>query len=457
MACALAAAAITLVFPLLTRYITKTVLAGDLTNALGEIYKVAVLMVGLVAVQMLCNYIFDYYGHAMGAQMESDLRLELFEHLQRLPLGFYDEARTGELMSRLTNDLFSLAEMYHHCPEDIVLNSVKFVGAGAILLTINWKLTLVVLLFLPVVALFAFGLSGRMHRARLLSKERIGAINAQVEDSLAGIRLVKSFTGENLEIEKFARENRSFLASRKDIYRNESYFSQGIGALVQLITVAVVICGGVNIIAGSLDLADLITFLLYIGHLVQPVIHLTHMVKQYQDGITGFERFMEIMAIEPDTEHSPTAVELSHAKGDVEFRKVSFKYRDSSDYVLKDLSFSVQAGEYVAVVGTSGVGKTTLCSLMSIARVFLKNPPVLIFDEATSALDSESERVVQDSLEGLAKNRTTFVIAHRLSTIRKAQRIIVLGNEGIVEQGTHEELLRMGGTYARLHSMQFAL
>ena len=269
--------------------------------------------------------------------------------------------------------------------------------------------------------------------------------------------MVKSFTGENLEIEKFARENRSFLASRKDIYRNESYFSQGIGALVQLITVAVVICGGVNIIAGSLDLADLITFLLYIGHLVQPVIHLTHMVKQYQDGITGFERFMEIMAIEPDTEHSPTAVELSHAKGDVEFRKVSFKYRDSSDYVLKDLSFSVQAGEYVAVVGTSGVGKTTLCSLMSIARVFLKNPPVLIFDEATSALDSESERVVQDSLEGLAKNRTTFVIAHRLSTIRKAQRIIVLGNEGIVEQGTHEELLRMGGTYARLHSMQFAL
>jgi ATP-binding cassette subfamily B protein len=289
---------------------------------------------------------------------------------------------------------------------------------------------------------------------------------------------------------------------------------------------------------------------------VQPVIHLTHMVKQYQDGITGFERFMEIMAIEPDTEHSPTAVELSHAKGDVEFRKVSFKYRDSSDYVLKDLSFSVQAGEYVAVVGTSGVGKTTLCSLiprfyevtageilldgvnirniklgclrrsvgvvqqdvylfagtvldnirygrpeasfeevvaaakqanahhfimqlpdgyytdvgqrgvklsggqkqrLSIARVFLKNPPVLIFDEATSALDSESERVVQDSLEGLAKNRTTFVIAHRLSTIRKAQRIIVLGNEGIVEQGTHEELLRMGGTYARLHSMQFAL
>lgn len=347
--------------------------------------------------------------------------------------------------------------MYHHCPEDIVLNSVKFVGAGAILLTINWKLTLVVLLFLPVVALFAFGLSRRMHRARLLSKERIGAINAQVEDSLAGIRLVKSFTGENLEIEKFARENRSFLASRKDIYRNESYFSQGIGALVQLITVAVVICGGVNIIAGSLDLADLITFLLYIGHLVQPVIHVTHMVKQYQDGITGFERFMEIMAIEPDTEHSPTAVELSHAKGDVEFRKVSFKYRDSSDYVLKDLSFSVQAGEYVAVVGTSGVGKTTLCSLMSIARVFLKNPPVLIFDEATSALDSESERVVQDSLEGLAKNRTTFVIAHRLSTIRKAQRIIVLGNEGIVEQGTHEELLRMGGTYARLHSMQFAL
>ena len=535
MACALAAAGISLIIPLLIRYITKDVLEGGLPDALRQIYAVGALMVALVAVQTICQFVVDYKGHAMGAMMESDLRSELFEHYQKLSFRFYDEHKTGQLMSRITNDLFSMAELYHHAPEDLLIYLVKFIGAFVILMHINARLTLAAFVFLPFLGIYSVYFNRRMHAALKRNKERIADINDRVEDNLAGIRVVKSFANEETERRKFAYENERFLDSRKNTYKNEAYFSQGVGSLTQLILVAVVVFGGASIVNARLDLADLITFLLYIGNLIEPIQAFLHMAMQYQEGITGFERFMEIMEVEPDNRDEPGALELGPVAGHLEFRKVSFRYREELGHVLKNISLQVKAGEMVALVGSSGVGKTTLCSLiprfyevsegevlldgtnirdirlsalrknvgvvqqdvylfagtvfenirygkpdasrdeviaaakkanahefimnlpegydtqvgqrgvklsggqkqrLSIARVFLKDPPILIFDEATSALDDESEKAVQDSLEELSKDRTTFVIAHRLSTIQRAKRIVALTGQGLEERGS---------------------
>jgi len=549
MICAFIVAGITLIFPLLTRSITKTVLEGGMTNALHEIYRTGALMLLLILIHIACNSYVDYYGHAMGAMMESDMRRELFDHYQKLSFRFYDDQRTGQLMSRITNDLFSLAELYHHAPEDYLIYSVKFIGAFIVLININAPLTLAVFLFLPILAIFSLYLTKKLNVAFEENKERIGDVNAQVEDTLAGIRVVKSFTNEETEKQKFARENDRFLESRKSIYLNETYIWQGVDTITKLITLTVVVYGGVNIVNARLDLADLITFLLYIGNFIEPIQKLTHMTEQFQEGITGFNRFMDILEIKPEIQDSEDAVQMKSVQGNVEFRSVGFRYRD--DHVLRNISLHVKAGDTIAIVGSSGVGKTTLCSLiprfyevsegevlldginikgiqlgclrrnvgvvqqevylfagtvienirygkpgasqaeimaaakkanahdfilslpngyetdigqrgvklsggqkqrLSIARVFLKNPPVLIFDEATSSLDNESERVVQKALEELARDRTTFIIAHRLSTIRNADRILVLTNRGIEEQGTHEELIALRGNYARLYN-----
>lgn len=471
----------------------------------------------------------------MGAMMESDMRSELFDHYQKLSFRFFDEHKTGQLMSRITNDLFSLTELYHHGPEDIVIYLVKFIGAFVILFHINIPLTLVVFAFLPILAVYSVYFNKRMHRAQKRNKERIGDINAQVEDTLAGIRVVKSFTNEEAEKKKFAYENHRFVESRKDGYKNEAYFSQGVNAFTQLVTIGVVVFGGASIVKASLDLADLITFLLYIGNLIEPIQQFLHIAMQYQEGITGFERFMEILEVEPEPQDSDNAIELKHVQGNIEFIHAGFKYNENHSYVLKNISLKVKAGDTIALVGSSGVGKTTLCSLiprfyevsegkvlldgidvrdinlrslrrnvgvvqqdvylfagtvfdnicygkpgasreeiieaakkasahefimelpdgydtdigqrgvklsggqkqrLSIARVFLKNPPILILDEATSALDNESEKAVHESLENLAKNRTTLIIAHRLSTVRNANRIVALTDRGIDEQGT---------------------
>ncbi len=364
MSCAFVVAGVTLLLPLCTRYITKTVLQGHLPNMLDQIYRVGALMVVLIIIHTVCNFYVDYRGHAMGAMMESDMRSELFDHYQKLSFRFYDEQRTGQLMSRITNDLFSLAELYHHGPEDYLIYAVKFIGALIILFKINVPLTVAVFLFLPILAIFSLYLNKRMNIAFKRNRERIGDVNAQVEDTLSGIRVVKSFVNEETEKKKFAYENNRFLESRKSTYRNEAYLYQGVGLITQLITVTVIVFGGISITRASLDLADLITFLLYIGNFIEPIQKMMHMTEQFQEGITGFERFMEILEIEPEIQNSDDAIEIRNVQGIVEFKNVSFRYRDNHAHVLKNISLDVNAGETVAIVGSSGVGKTTLCSLL---------------------------------------------------------------------------------------------
>ncbi|RPJ50374.1 MAG: ABC transporter ATP-binding protein, partial [Chloroflexi bacterium] len=363
-ACAVIGAALALLLPLCVRYITKNVLENNLPNALEQIYRVGALMLVIVGIQTALNYFVDYRGHAMGAMMERDMRAELFEHFQKLPFRFYDEQRTGQLMSRITNDLFSLAELYHHGPEDYLIYSVRFAGAFLILFQINASLTFAILLFLPILAVFSFYCNKRLNAAMKKNKERIGDINAQVEDTLAGIRVVKSFANEGTETGKFTRENNRFLDSRESTYKNEAVLYQGVSLITQLITITVVVVGGTRILNTTLDLADLITFLLYTGYLIEPIQKLTHMTEQFQDGITGFERLMEMLAVKPESQDAVGAVEIEHAQGNIEFRNVGFRYQEDHIDVLKNITLAVKAGEYIALVGSSGVGKTTLCSLI---------------------------------------------------------------------------------------------
>ena len=553
MFCAMIAAGITLVFPMIIRYITGTVLIAD-NFEMGIIYKLGIFMVVLVIVEYLCKYFVAYQGHVMGVYMERDLRNELFQHYQKLSFSFYDEQKTGQLMSRLTNDLFSLTELYHHGPEDIVISFIKFFGAFIILATINLKLTLIVFAFIPVMGAFIYYYNRKMKRAFKRNKQRVGDINARIEDNLSGIRVVKSFGNESHEIIKFHDENSRYVSSKKNSYFYMGKFHSGLGAFTSMVTVAAVFFGAIFISNDGLNTADLIAFLLYINNLIDPVKKFINFTEQFQDGITGFERFMEILEIEPDIKDKKDAHNLLDVKGAIEYRHVGFRYNQKSDYVLKDIDLKVAPGEYIALVGSSGAGKTTICSLLprfyevsegdifidgqnikdiklnslrqnigivqqdvylfagtildnirygrfdatdeevieaakkanahdfimelpdgydtdcgqrgvklsggqkqrlSIARVFLKNPPILIFDEATSALDNESEHIVQQSLESLAKNRTTLVIAHRLSTIKNAKRICVLSTKGIEEEGTHDELLAKNGQYATFYKMQF--
>ena len=551
--CSLIAAAIGLVLPLGAGYITDNVLTGDLSAAPGKILGVGALLLGLVLVQALCSYFMDYQGHAIGARMERDMRAQLFAHCQRLSFSYYDSHPIGDLMSRLTNDSLSLAEFFHHVPEDVLVNSIKFVGASLILWHIHWQMTLVILCFLPFMLAYTLYFNKKMAAALEQGREDMGEINAQAEDTLSAIRMVQSFGNEAVEAQKFHVRNEKFLESRKRGYKGEALCYGGMDAFSSLISIAVVVVGGLSILQGSLALSELVVFLLYVSYFTQPIQSLVNTSRLIQEGRTGFARYMEILETQPEVADLPGAQELPPVKGDIQFSHVTFRYGEG-DAVFRDLNLTIRAGEYVALVGASGVGKTTLCSLiprfydveageitvdgvpirqatlrslrgsvglvqqdvalftgsvteniaygrpgatfqqvreaarkagaeefiqklpqgydtdigprgvklsggqrqrLSIARAFLKDPPILILDEATSALDSQSELVVQRSLEDLARHRTTLVIAHRLSTIQGAQRIVVLDENGVCEEGTHQSLMAQGGVYAKLYAASF--
>ena len=545
-------ASVTLVMPLIVRYITGTVIYEESGEAWQTIVELSILMICLLLVELGCNFYITYWGHLMGARMEYGMRNDIFEHYQKLSFTFYDNQKVGQLMSRVTNDLFDITELVHHGPEDIIISLIKIVGALVILGHINGRLTLITACFLPFILAFALYLNKRMKRVFKQNRVKMADINGQIEDNLSGIRVVKSFANEEIEMEKFKAGNDRFLATKRHSYLYMGTYQSVLNAMLTAVTIVAVLVGSRLIIGGNMAIPDLITFLLYIANFTEPVKKLINFTEQFQNGYSGYSRFREIMDIQPDIADKEDAKELTDVRGTVEFRDVSFRYEDATEKVLDHVNLTVPAGSYVALVGSSGGGKTTLCSLiprfydvtggsvcidgndirdltlrslrnnigivqqdvylfagtvmdnilygrpdatqeevieaaknanahdfimelpegyhtdigqrgvklsggqkqrLSIARVFLKNPRILIFDEATSALDNESERIVQESLEKLAKDRTTFVIAHRLSTIRNAERILVLTEDGIAEEGTHEELMAMHGVYEKLYNM----
>ncbi len=544
-------AAITLVLPLIIRYVTSEVIYMEKSEALHSVFLLGILMFAMLALYCYSNFYISNYGHVMGAKIEYDMRAEIFEHFQKLSFSYYDNQKTGELMSRITTDLFDITELMHHGPENIAISLVKLIGAMLILFFISPVLTAAAFLLVPIMFVYAYYLNKKMKRAFARNRVKIAEINGQIEDNLSGIRVVKSFANEKIEEEKFRQGNNGFLSAKKNSYKYMGSYHAGLDTFTTLIQVVVILAGTIFITEQIITVSDLVTFLLYIGIFTEPIRTLINFTEQFQNGYTGFERFLEIMHIEPDIKDKENAVELNNVKGDISFENVSFGYTDSLEQVLHNVNLHVSAGSYIALVGSSGAGKTTLCSLiprfyevtsgsvkidgidirdiklkslrnhigvvqqdtylfagtifenisygksnasreeviaaaknanahefimslsngydtdigqrglklsggqkqrLSIARVFLKNPPILIFDEATSALDNESEKVVQESLEKLAANRTTFVIAHRLSTIRNAEKILVLTENGVEESGTHEELMQRHGVYEKLYS-----
>ena len=539
----------TILIPLLVRYITNDVIYWENSKILGGIITVVLIMLALLAIEMYCNYFMAFYGHVMGTKIEYTMRNEIFAHYQTMDFTFFDNQKVGQLMSRVTGDLFEISELLHHGPEELLICFIKLVGTFAVLLFINWQLALVAFVPIPFMIIYAAYYNRKMKSAFGKNRARIAEINASMEDSLSGIRVVKSFAGEEHELEKFKNDNRRFVSSKKNSYRYMANYNTVLLGMTTFIMIAVSGVGAGLYAFGRIQVSDLLVFLLYISNFTEPIKKLVSVTELFQTGFSGYNRFLEMTNVRPHIEDAPDAQDISDVKGDIKFSHVSFSY-ETGDEVFGDLNLSVPAGDYVALVGLSGVGKSTLCSLiprfydvsagsisidgkdvrqirlqslrrnigivqqdiylfsgtvlenisygcpeasfeqvvaaaksanahdfimalpqgyntdigqrgvklsggqkqrLSIARVFLKNPAILIFDEATSSLDNESEKLVQDSLETLAAGRTTIVIAHRLSTIHNAKRILVLTQNGIAEEGTHRQLMEKGGVYAALY------
>ena len=549
---AIMASAIALVIPLVVRYVTSTVIYMEKEKAIESLIMIAAVVAVLVLIQCYCNYYISNYGHVMGAKIEYDMRAEIFAHFQKMPFSFYDDQKVGQLMSRITSDLFDITELLHHGPENLTVSFIKIIGALVILLSINVKLAVAAFALIPIMVVYAYFFNRKMKQTFRMNRVKIAEINEQIEDNLSGIRVVKSFANEKIENEKFKVGNDGFLAAKKNNYKYMGGYHSGLTAFTTMINLIVIISGGVMITQNMVNVTDLLTFLLYINIFTDPVKTLIDFTEQFQNGYSGYERFRQILMLEPEIKDNEHAKDFGKVKGDIVFEDVSFRYNDNAHRVLKHINLDIEAGSYIALVGSSGAGKTTLCNLiprfyevsggkilidghdirdmklkslrdnigmvqqdvylfagtiydnikygrpeatkeevieaakeanaydfimslpngfdtdigqrgiklsggqkqrLSIARVFLKNPPILIFDEATSALDNESEKIVQESMEKLAKNRTTLVIAHRLSTIRNAEKILVLTEQGIEEEGTHQELMERHGIYYDLYKM----
>ena len=541
-----------LVLPMIVRYITNMGATNLAALTVATVLKLGALYVALRVVDTAANYFMQSVGHIMGTHIETDMRRDLFAHLMELPHAYYSGTKIGQLMSRITSDLFDITEFAHHCPEELFITSVKVIVAFVILCGMNVPLTLIIFAALPLMVLCSNHFARPMQKSFKDSRFQLGEINARVEDSLSGIRVVKSFANEEIEMEKFGRDSHAFLAVKRRMYRAMAGFHSVTRMFDGIMYILVVCVGAIFMIRGRISAADLVAYLLYVTTLLTSIRRLVEFTENFQRGITGIERFAEVMEVPASIQDLPGAMELRDVKGELEFDDVSFAYADGGTDVLSHISLHVNPGDSVALVGPSGSGKTTLCNLIprfyevnageiridgtdirrytlnslrrqigmvqqdvhlfsgtvlsnieygrpgasredvihaaklagahefimalekgydtyvgehgvklsggqkqriSIARVFLKNPPILILDEATSALDNESEQLVQKSLEGLMKGRTTFTIAHRLTTIRNAATILVLTDEGIVEQGSHAELMAKRGAYYRLYSL----
>ncbi len=540
-----------IVLPLIVRFITGSAQSGT-PLLVSAVMKVGALYLVLRVIDTAANYYMQSIGHIMGAHIETDMRRDLFAHLQELSHSFYDTAKIGQLMSRITTDLNDITEFAHHFPEELFIAIIKIVASFCILCQTNVPLTLLIFAMVPLMVACSDVFSKRMRADFKNSRHQLGELNARVEDSLSGIRVVKSFANEELEKAKFAEGNARFLRIKRGMYHSMAGFHSVTRLFDGVMYIIVVVLGAIYMIHGQITAADLIAYLLYVTTLLASIRRIVEFMEQFQRGITGIERFSEVMAEPVTIADRPGAAELTDVRGDVDFDHVSFAYEHGSGEVLNDINLHVRAGESIALVGPSGGGKTTMCSLIprfydvcggaihidgrdvrdftlhslrshvgvvqqdvymfsgtiaenieygrpgasredvieaaklagahefilglengydtyvgergvrlsggqkqriSIARVFLKNPPILILDEATSALDNESEHLVQQSLEKLMKGRTTFTIAHRLTTIRSADTILVLTDEGIVERGSHRELLEKHGVYAGLYEM----
>ena len=550
MVCAFLVASLDLVFPMVTRNILNEALPQ---NNIRRVLMFTALLVILYLFKLVFNYIIEYWGHVMGVRMQYEMRKDIFSHLQTLSFKYFDDNKTGHIMSKIINDLMEISELAHHGPEDLFISAVMLIGSFIALCTINVQLTLIVFAALPIMIWFAMSRRIKMAEAFRDVRKEVANVNSNLENSISGIRVSKSFTNEEYEMEKFDEGNEQFKQSRQYAYKYMATFSVGIKFFVDILNVIIIGFGGYFVYKKWINIPDLVAYLLYIQFFMQPIRRLTSFVEQYQSGMAGFERFIELMNIEPEIVDADNAIVLKNVSGDIELKDITFSYNDKTS-IISNMSLHIEAGKTLAIVGPSGGGKTTLCHLiprfyelsdgdilidgnsikdvtlqslrqnigivqqevflftgtikenilygrsdatddeiikaakdanihnfitslsdgydtnigergvklsggqkqrMSIARVFLKNPPILILDEATSALDNATEIIIQKSLEKLSKGRTTLVVAHRLSTVRNADEIIVITDQGIQEKGTHSELIEASGIYSKLYNAQF--
>lgn len=553
MLCAMVISIIDLAFPQILNYLNRTLYLDTKEAIMNSIWILAFGLLIMYIVRTLCKYYVIAQGHIMGAKMESDMRQDLFDHYERLSFSYYDRNNTGEMMSKLVSDLFDISEFAHHGPENVFISSLKIIGSFFLLFYINVPLTILLIIVTLIMLVFSLAQNKRMQSTFMDNRRKIAGVNARLQDSLAGIRVVKSFANEDIERDKFAHSNDMFLKSKQKNYKLMGRFHAGNNFFQGMLYLTILVGGAYFVAEGSIEPVSLATYALYVNIFVAPVEVLVEFTEMFQKGYSGFKRFLEVIETEPEITDAPDAKELTNVEGVIDYQDVCFSYNDQ-ETILDHINIHIDAGKSIALVGPSGGGKTTICSLLprfydidsgvisidgkdirslslhslrkaigivqqdvylftgsvkeniaygkpgaseqeiieaakkanihefimslpdgydtyvgergtrlsggqkqriSIARVFLKDPKILILDEATSALDNESERHIQKSLEELAKNRTTITIAHRLSTIRNADEIIVISENGMEERGTHEELINNHGVYATYYNLQF--